>query len=65
MSKLCYAFFKYENKLKWVEKNNTQFEVHSNESPCRKSGRRGVGTNHLDIQLCLKKASLNIDLSRN
>ena len=42
MTKLCSAFSKYENKLKnWLRKITHSFEVHSNESACRKIGRLG------------------------
>ena len=42
MNKLCYAFFKYENELKLVDKVTHSFEVHSNESACRKEVRLGL-----------------------
>ena len=43
MTKLCYAFFKYENKLKHLlRKVIHSFEVHSNESACRKKVRLGL-----------------------
>ena len=43
MTKLCYAFFKYENNIKnWLRKVPHSFEVHSNESACRKKVRLGL-----------------------
>ena len=43
MTKLCYAFFKYENKPKnRLIKVTHSFEVHSNESACRKMVRLGL-----------------------
>ena len=42
MTKVCCAIFKCENKLKLVEKIMHSFEVHLNESACRKSGHIGL-----------------------
>ena len=42
MTKLCSTFLKCENKLKLVEKLMHSFELHSNESACRKVGRLGL-----------------------
>ena len=43
MTKLCSALFKCKNKLKnWLIKCMHSFEVQSNESACRKSGRLGL-----------------------
>ena len=43
MTKLCYAFLKYENELKIeLKKVVHSFEVHSNASTCRKNGCPGL-----------------------
>ena len=43
MTKLCRALFKCENKLNnWLRKLMHSFEVRSNESARRKSGRLGL-----------------------
>ena len=43
VTKLCYAFLKYENELKnRLRKLTHRFEVHSNESASRKSGCLGL-----------------------
>ena len=43
MNKMCSALFKCENNLKnWLRRIMHSFEVQSNESACRKSGRLGL-----------------------
>ena len=43
MIKLCSAFLNVKRNLKnWLRKLMHSFEVHSNESVCRKSGRLGL-----------------------
>ena len=42
MTKLSRALFKCENKLEKLRKLMHSFEVHSNESVCRKSVRLGL-----------------------
>ena len=42
MNKLCYAFLNMKKTKNWLRKAMQSFEVHSNESVCRKKGRLGL-----------------------
>ena len=42
MTKLCSAFFRYEKNENWLRNIMHSFEVHSNESKCRKGERLGL-----------------------